>query len=94
MILRWLTKKGGVHGAGGQVINVLMAAIMGGYSLGQAAPNLEHFQTAKVAGGRIFELMSRQPDIDPDAEGAWRAERHSMTPGCAGRAFSCVLLAL
>ena len=41
----------------------------GGFSLGQAAPNLQYFAQAKAAGARVFDLMARQPEIDPDAPG-------------------------
>ena len=54
---------------GGEVLNVLFAALIGGFALGQAAPNLQYFQQAKAAGGRVFHLMQRKPDIDPDAPG-------------------------
>ncbi len=51
------------------MLNVLFAAVIGGFALGQAAPNLQYFAQAKAAGGRVFELMARQPAIDPDAPG-------------------------
>eukprot|EP00887_Chlorella_sp_A99_P002677 scaffold6.g2677.t1 len=54
---------------GGQVINVLFAALIGGFSLGQAAPHFQHFQQGRAAGARIFEVMARQPAIDIDAPG-------------------------
>jgi ATP-binding cassette subfamily B (MDR/TAP) protein 1 len=55
--------------AGGDVVNVLFSALIGGFALGQAAPNLQYFAQGKAAGGRIFQIMQRQPDIDLDADG-------------------------
>ncbi|GAB4820940.1 hypothetical protein N2152v2_007986 [Parachlorella kessleri] len=54
---------------GGDVLNVLFAAIIGGFALGQAAPNFQYFATARAAGARVFDLMQRVPAIDPDAPG-------------------------
>ena len=55
---------------GGDVLNVLFAALFGGFALGQAAPNLQYFAQASGAGGRIFAVLARQPTIDVDAPGA------------------------
>ena len=49
--------------AGGKVMNVLFAAIVGGFSLGQAAPNFQFFTKGKVGGARIFAVIERQPQI-------------------------------
>ena len=54
---------------GGQVLNVLFAALIGGIALGQGAPNIQYFQSGKVAGARVFHILSRVPQIDLDAEG-------------------------
>ena len=51
------------------MLNVLFAAIIGGFALGQAAPNFQYFATARAAGARVFDLMGRVPTIDPDAPG-------------------------
>ncbi len=111
------------------MINVLFAALIGGFALGQAAPNLQYFTQVragaagspppshseqlaaadaagslrvaaqvraaacsqllvllflkgKAAGGRIFEVMQRQPAIDTNADGA---------PGCMAAAQRCCL---
>jgi hypothetical protein len=58
--------------AGGNVVSVLFSALIGGFALGQAAPNLQYFAQGKAAGGRIFQIMHRQPDIDLDGDGEWR----------------------
>ena len=49
--------------AGGKVMNVLFAAIIGGFSLGQAAPNFQYFTKGKIGGARIFAVIDRQPEI-------------------------------
>ena len=48
----------------GQVLNVLFAALIGGVALGQAAPNIQYFQSGKVSGRRVFGILSRTPKID------------------------------
>ena len=45
--------------AGGDVMSVLFAALIGGFALGQAAPNLQYFSTGKVAGARVIGMISR-----------------------------------
>ena len=54
---------------GATVITVLFSAIIGGFSLGQAFPNLEYFKDGKSAGGRLFGVIERRSQIDPDAPG-------------------------
>eukprot|EP00198_Chlamydomonas_reinhardtii_P007903 XP_001697240.1 MDR-like ABC transporter [Chlamydomonas reinhardtii] len=48
---------------GGQVLMVLVSTLMGGFSLGQAAPNLQYFAKGRSAGGRMFRVIDRQPTI-------------------------------
>ena len=40
-------------------MSVLFAALIGGFALGQAAPNLQYFSTGKVAGARVIGMISR-----------------------------------
>ncbi|KXZ43925.1 hypothetical protein GPECTOR_77g22 [Gonium pectorale] len=59
---------------GGQVLMVLIGTLMGGFSLGQAAPNLQHFAKGRIAGARMFRVIDRQPAIlidggDGDGDG-------------------------
>ncbi|XP_069150564.1 ABC transporter B family member 9 [Solanum lycopersicum] len=49
---------------GGYVVNVLMAIMIGGMSLGQTTPSLNAFAAAQVAALKIFETISRKPLID------------------------------
>ncbi|GIL71759.1 hypothetical protein Vretimale_808 [Volvox reticuliferus] len=52
---------------GGTVLQVLVATLMGGFSLGQAAPNLAYFAKGRAAGGRMFWVIERVPDIGDDS---------------------------
>ena len=49
--------------AGGDVMNVLFAALIGGFALGTAAPCLQYFQKGKAAGASVFAIISRRPVI-------------------------------
>jgi ATP-binding cassette, subfamily B (MDR/TAP), member 1 len=48
---------------GGEVLNVLFAALIGGFALGQAVPNWQGFQEGKFSAGRMYEIMNRKPEI-------------------------------
>eukprot|EP00891_Asterochloris_glomerata_P003655 jgi/Astpho2/3655/e_gw1.00059.3.1_t len=53
---------------GGSVLTVLFAALIGGFALGQAAPNVQFFATGRpaAAAARVFAIIGRQPIIaDP-----------------------------
>lgn len=53
--------------AGGKVLSVLLAALLGGFALGQAAPNFQYFSRACAAGGKCFALIERRPRLQsPD----------------------------
>ena len=58
----WTRVREGAY-TGGRVMSVLFAAIMGGVSLGQAAPAAAHFATARAAGGRLVAVIRRTPSI-------------------------------
>ena len=51
---------------GGEVLNVLFAALIGGFALGQAVPNWQGFQEGKFSAGRMFDIMNRKPEISDD----------------------------
>ena len=42
---------------GGEVLTVLFSVLMGGFSLGQAAPLLQHFISGKTAGARVWSVI-------------------------------------
>eukprot|EP01025_Chloroclados_australasicus_P040707 TRINITY_DN4266_c0_g1_i1.p1 TRINITY_DN4266_c0_g1~~TRINITY_DN4266_c0_g1_i1.p1 ORF type:complete len:1011 (+),score=131.92 TRINITY_DN4266_c0_g1_i1:85-3033(+) len=54
---------------GGDVLNVIFAAIIAGFSLGQGAPNLAAFVKGVATGDKVFKVISRIPEIrdDPNA---------------------------
>ncbi|KAF3675298.1 ABC transporter B family member 3 [Capsicum annuum] len=52
----------GYHG--GDVINVLMAIMMSGMSLGQTTPSLNAFAAGQAAANKLFETINRKPLID------------------------------
>uniref|UniRef100_A0A7R9VCA0 Uncharacterized protein n=1 Tax=Chlamydomonas euryale TaxID=1486919 RepID=A0A7R9VCA0_9CHLO len=54
---------------GGDVMNVLIAALIAGFSLGQATPVLATFAKGCAGGARLFAVMERVPKIDPETRG-------------------------
>ncbi|KAI9196870.1 hypothetical protein LWI28_027690 [Acer negundo] len=50
---------------GGRVINVIMAILTGGMSLGQTSPCVNAFAAGKAAAYKMFETIKRKPKIDP-----------------------------
>ncbi|CAA0813219.1 ABC transporter B family member 11 [Striga hermonthica] len=51
--------------SGGAVLNVIMAILLGSFSLGQISPCLSSFAAGQAAAFKIFEIIHRKPDIDP-----------------------------
>ncbi|GAB2287613.1 ATP-binding cassette sub- B member 9 [Dionaea muscipula] len=49
---------------GGQVINVMIAIMTGGMSLGQTSPCLNAFAAGQAAAYKMFETIKRKPRID------------------------------
>ncbi|CAN6445538.1 unnamed protein product [Victoria cruziana] len=49
---------------GGQVINVMIALMTGGMSLGQASPCVSAFAAGRAAAYKMFETIGRKPEID------------------------------
>ncbi|KAL6991363.1 ATP-binding cassette sub- B member 9 [Sarracenia purpurea var. burkii] len=49
---------------GGEVINVIMAIMTGGMSLGQTSPCLNAFAAGQAAAYTMFETIKRKPQID------------------------------
>ncbi|URD78639.1 putative ATPase of the ABC class [Musa troglodytarum] len=50
--------------SGGVVINVMLAIMVGGMSLGEASPCISAFAAGRAAAYRMFETIKRQPEID------------------------------
>ncbi|KAH9627361.1 hypothetical protein KSS87_001200, partial [Heliosperma pusillum] len=53
---------------GGQVINVILAMMNGGNSLGQTSPCLNAFASGQAAAYKMFETIKRRPDIDASSD--------------------------
>ncbi|XP_043814997.1 ABC transporter B family member 4 isoform X2 [Manihot esculenta] len=50
--------------SGGQVINVIVAVLIGSMSLGQASPCMRAFASGQAAAYKMFETINRKPEID------------------------------
>ncbi|KAL3850148.1 hypothetical protein ACJIZ3_012030 [Penstemon smallii] len=50
---------------GGDVLNIVMAILLGSFSLGQVSPCLSAFAAGQVAAFKMFQTIYRIPDIDP-----------------------------
>ncbi|KAL2494601.1 ABC transporter B family member 9 [Forsythia ovata] len=50
--------------SGGKVINVMMAIMTGGISLGQTSPCVNAFAAGQAAAYKMFEAIERKPKID------------------------------
>ncbi|KAF3456433.1 hypothetical protein FNV43_RR01083 [Rhamnella rubrinervis] len=48
----------------GNVINIIFAVLMGSMSLGQASPCISAFAAGQAAAFKMFETISRKPEID------------------------------
>lgn len=60
---------------GGDVMAVFFSTIMGSIALGQIAPPLSAFASARAAIGTIFETLDRKPLIDGLSEGGLKPEQ-------------------
>ncbi|XP_065859872.1 ABC transporter B family member 11-like isoform X2 [Euphorbia lathyris] len=49
---------------GGEVLNVIIAVLSGSMSLGQASPCMSAFAAGQAAAYKMFETISRRPEID------------------------------
>ena len=57
-------------GAGGDVLNALFAALIGGLAIGQTAENLQYFQRGRAAGTQVFAVIACQPIIADSCRGS------------------------
>ncbi|GAB7334801.1 hypothetical protein MBLNU13_g06718t1 [Cladosporium sp. NU13] len=51
-----------------QVVTILLAVMIGAFSLGNVAPNIGAFTTATAAGVKIFSTIDRVSPLDPKSE--------------------------
>uniref|UniRef100_A0A0D6QS15 Uncharacterized protein n=1 Tax=Araucaria cunninghamii TaxID=56994 RepID=A0A0D6QS15_ARACU len=49
---------------GGKVINVIIAVLTGGMSLGQTSPSINAIAAGRAAAYKMFETIQRRPEID------------------------------
>lgn len=56
------------------VLTILLAVMIGAFSLGNVAPNIGAFTTATAAGSKIFATIDRESPLDPKAEFGDRIE--------------------
>jgi ATP-binding cassette subfamily B (MDR/TAP) protein 1 len=56
------------------IITILLAVIIGAFSLGNVAPNFKAFTSAVAAGTKIFATIERNSPINPSAEGGKKLE--------------------
>ncbi|KAK6934710.1 ABC transporter-like, ATP-binding domain [Dillenia turbinata] len=54
---------------GGDVIAAVMSILFGAISLTYAAPDMQVFNQAKAAGGEVFQVIRRKPEISYDSKG-------------------------
>jgi ABC-type multidrug transport system fused ATPase/permease subunit len=54
---------------GGTVLSVIIASLIGSFSLGLASPLLQTFSKGAAAAGRLFSVMERAPGIDASKPG-------------------------
>ncbi|CAG8444023.1 151_t:CDS:2 [Funneliformis mosseae] len=52
----------------GTVVNVFFSVLIGSYALGNVMPDIVSFNTAQVAGKKIFETINRIPPIDIESK--------------------------
>ena len=67
-LLRESTCIGGDCLTGGQILAVFFSIVMGSMALGQLAPPVTAFITAKAAIGSLFKVIDRKPLIDSSSE--------------------------
>ncbi|KAJ5787041.1 hypothetical protein N7457_002031 [Penicillium paradoxum] len=52
----------------GQVLTILMAILIGSFSLGNVSPNVQAFTNAVAAATKIFTTIDRQSPLDPTSD--------------------------
>nr|XP_060638307.1 ATP-dependent translocase ABCB1 [Anolis sagrei ordinatus] len=59
----------------GKVLTIFFAVLIGAFSLGQAAPNLEAFAIARGAAYAIFNIIDSEPKIDSFSESGYKPDQ-------------------
>ena len=58
-----------------QVLTILLAIMIGAFSLGNVAPNAQAFTTSVAAAGKIYNTIDRNSPLDPTTERGDRLDR-------------------
>ena len=64
---------------GGNILTVFFSVVIGAFSLGQAAPNLENLLTAAGAATTVYETIDRKPPIDSSSDKGLTPEKLNPT---------------
>ncbi|KAF2773520.1 multidrug resistance protein 1, 2, 3 [Teratosphaeria nubilosa] len=56
------------------VITILLSIMIGAFALGNVAPNIQAFNTAVAAAGKIFATIDRLSPLDPESEQGKKVE--------------------
>ena len=51
-----------------QILTILLCTMIGSFSLGNVAPNVQAFTTAMAAASKIYATIDRKSPLDPDSE--------------------------
>ena len=73
---------------GGNILAVFFSVLIGAFSLGQAAPNLENLLTAVGASTVVYETIDRVPPIDSSSEEGKKPEKMNPTIELKGVDFT------
>ncbi|XP_054241150.1 ATP-dependent translocase ABCB1 isoform X2 [Indicator indicator] len=58
----------------GKVLTVFFSVLIGAFSIGQAAPSIEAFASARGAAYTIFKIIDNEPQIDSYSEAGYKPE--------------------
>jgi ATP-binding cassette subfamily B (MDR/TAP) protein 1 len=64
---------------GGDILTVFFSVIIGAFSLGQAAPNIETLLTAAGSATTVYKTIDRTPPIDSSSEAGLKPEKLNPT---------------
>ncbi|XP_052083244.1 ATP-dependent translocase ABCB1-like isoform X2 [Mytilus californianus] len=67
-VKEYITSMGAEGITPGTVLTVFFCVMIGSFSIGNAAPNIGSFVTAKGAAAVVYEIIDREPKIDASSE--------------------------
>lgn len=59
----------------GQLLTVMLSIMIGAFSLGNVAPNAQHFATAVSAAAKIYNTIDRTSPLDPEREDGLKLDK-------------------